>query len=194
MLYNIFTYLRSNWLSLSFFGFAFFYVIWQRLPQYLSDRQLMSRPVVNFEIKKTSALMEREQVSQPSLRGKKVLLYFFATWCGSCHFQLSSIQKIQKELYGPEFTVLAISEEKADTLEQYRKKEKISFPLYIDTNSRLHQQFQVRSYPTMVWLETRDGAKNQSQNGNQAEIVDIDRGLDLFLPYTVRYWVKNSFL
>ena len=174
-------FLKRNWVSLLALSLVFSYILWQRMPQYLIDQKLIEKTSSDFVLENS---VNKERLSLYDLRGKKVLLYFFASWCGSCRLQTSSIEKIYEENRkneGEDFYLLAISEESLPVLKRYQKEKQLSYPLFRDLEGRAHDQFQIRSYPSMVWIES-DG-----------KVRDIEHGLNLLLAYSVRRWLKGSF-
>src|SRR6266404_4886802 len=42
-------------------------------------------------------------------RGKVVLLNVWATWCGPCRKEMPTLDRLQEQLSGPDFTVVALS-------------------------------------------------------------------------------------
>ena len=52
---------------------------------------------------------EVEQISD--YRGKVVLVNFWATWCGPCKREMPSLDRLQGDLGGDDFTVLAVGQD-----------------------------------------------------------------------------------
>jgi thiol-disulfide isomerase/thioredoxin len=78
----------------------------------------------------TLPLIDGGKVSLASLKGKVVLLDFWATWCVPCRAEFPQIESLYKK-YGPQgFTVLGMTESSArpDVL-KFRKQAGATFPL-----------------------------------------------------------------
>ena len=107
---------------------------------------------------KFTALDGRE-VDLEKLRGKVVLVDFWATWCVPCLSEMPKVKALYDKLHGQGFEIVGISldEKKAD-LERYLAKEKIAWPQYFDGSpeNRFAKEFQIDSIPTM-WLVDRQG-------------------------------------
>ena len=171
-------FLKRNWIPLLSLVLVLGYVLWQRMPQHMADRELLGKISPDLVLEKSGS---KDKLRLHDLHGKKVLLYFFATWCGACKLQAVSIEKISKENKDQNFHLLAISEESSTVLRDYQKEKQLHYPIFRDTQGQAHSHFQIKSYPTVVWIES---------NG---KIKDIGHGLNLLLPYSVRHWLKGSF-
>jgi peroxiredoxin len=61
-------------------------------------------------------------VSLAQLRGKVVVLNFWATWCPPCVEEMPSLMQLQKKLQGTDITVLAVSvDDDADAYHKFLK-------------------------------------------------------------------------
>ena len=76
---------------------------------------------------------EKEKVDIRDFRGKVVLINFWATWCGPCVKEISSLVSLQDE-YGPQgFSVIGVSIDQggARIVEKMMKKTGINYPVVI---------------------------------------------------------------
>src|SRR5688500_16560442 len=87
------------------------------------------------------------------LRGKAVLLHFWATWCGVCKMELSSLNSLQRNL--PEDTVLwsvvADGTDRAQ-IERFVREHDIQYPVLLADEATV-QRFRVTSFPTNYYLD-----------------------------------------
>ena len=175
---RLLAFLRLNWLSLLLFVGFLGYMAWQRWPQYSLDKKWIGRTAIDFRLKDIAS---KEYMSQSNLEGRKVLLHFFATWCGTCMLELDTIKKIHKQMPSQDFQIVAISAEDTATLQAFQKKRKINYPILSDSEGELHGIYNVNSYPSNIWI---------AENGR---IKDIDHGMSLLLFYKIRNWVTGSY-
>ncbi len=92
------------------------------------------------------------------LRGRIVLLNFFATWCGPCHLELPHLQELWDQ-YGnrEDFALLAIGrEETTDVLQAFVAKHEYSFPVAADPERRVYSLYAKELIPR-TYLIGRDG-------------------------------------
>jgi thiol-disulfide isomerase/thioredoxin len=56
---------------------------------------------------------EESEVTLADFRGKVVLVNLWATWCAPCRREMPALDRLQAELGGPDFEVVAISVDRA---------------------------------------------------------------------------------
>ena len=95
-----------------------------------------------------------------SLRGKKVVLNFWATWCAPCKEELPSLQ-IFSDLQNPEqVLVLTINvKEPPSRAQRFMQNNQINLPLISDTQGEWAQKFGVKVYPTTLLMDTQGQIK-----------------------------------
>jgi len=96
------------------------------------------------------------------LRGKVVVVNFWATWCPPCKDETPSLNKLQKYIESRNGTVLGVSaDEDADAYSRFLRTEGVVFPTYRDPSTKGSVSDIARSYGTSVYPETyvigRDG-------------------------------------
>ena len=87
--------------------------------------------------------------SSDVLKGKVVLINFWATWCPPCKAELPLLQKnIYDKIKDDNFTVLCISRsEKEDVVKKFIEQFKYTFPVYLDTKSKTYNLFASKYIP-----------------------------------------------
>ena len=139
-----------------YFGFS----AWQR-------RDLLSTNERAPELR-LLALDGREHVLSAA-RGKAVLIHFWATWCGVCKMEISSLNSLQQNL--PRDTLLwSVVEDGADraNVERFVREHDIRYPVLLADEETV-QRFRVTAFPTNYYLD-ENGMLQQSTVGMSTRV------------------------
>jgi peroxiredoxin len=82
-----------------------------------------------------------------SLRGKVVLVNFWATWCPPCRKEMPDLQSLYNRFKDQGFVILAISDEKGATVKPYLAEHNVTYPVMIDPGDKVNKLFQVVGIP-----------------------------------------------
>lgn len=86
-----------------------------------------------------------------TLRGRPVLINFWATWCGPCKEELPSLEALaaRSDAQAPVVLAVNVKEPPARVL-QFAQAQGISLPILMDPKGDIARQFGIRIYPTTV--------------------------------------------
>jgi peroxiredoxin len=83
------------------------------------------------------------------LRGKVVVVDFWATWCPPCRAQMPVLQKMQSELAGKGLAVLGLDVgEDAEQVTKFAKEQSYTFTLLLGAEPDVSAKYYVEAYPT----------------------------------------------
>jgi len=82
-----------------------------------------------------------------SLRGKVVLVNFWATWCPPCRKEMPDLQALYDRFKDQGFVILAISDEKSSTVKPFLSERHITYPVMLDPGDKINKLFQVVGIP-----------------------------------------------
>jgi peroxiredoxin len=105
----------------------------------------------------SGATVDGRPLSLESLRGRVVLLNFWATWCRECRAELPVFEQLHRDYTARGLTVLAVNYgEEAGTVRQYARELGLTMPLLLDSTGAVRQSYGVIGLPTS-FLIGRDG-------------------------------------
>lgn len=89
-------------------------------------------------------------VSLSGLRGKIVLVEFWATWCGPCRYSMPSLEKIYREYRDRGVAALFVNE--GESAEQIRRwaKNRFTAPILLDEDGAVGNRYQVTGIPRLL--------------------------------------------
>lgn len=111
-------------------------------------------PAPDFSI----ALFDGSHLTLSELRGKVVLLNFWATWCPLCRQELTRVQKdLIDRFAGRDFLFLPVSRgEKRSDVAAFREKTGYTFPMGLDSTRTIYDRYATNFIPRNYLID-RDG-------------------------------------
>ena len=128
----------------------------------------------------TVELVDGSQLSLKELRGKVVLLNFWATWCPPCREELSHVQQqVIDRFAGEEFVFLPISrgEERA-AVEAFRAKTGYAFPMGLDTDETIYKRYATRFIPRNFLIDRTGRVVKATVGYDDEEFAELLRAAD----------------
>jgi len=139
----------------------------QRALRYISQPELArARMAPPFVV----TTLDGQRVSMDSLKGKVVLLDFWATWCGPCREALPHMQKIAKQFEGEPLVVLSVSlDENEQKWKDFVAKNGMTWPQYLDGGftGPISRMFAVNAIPHTFTIDA-DGVLQDEQIGDSS--------------------------
>jgi peroxiredoxin len=91
------------------------------------------------------------------LKGKIVLVNFWATWCVQCIREMPHFQKILDILGNEKFEIVAIDvKDPQKRVEKFLKSKSYTFQVLLDTKGEVYKSYGVRGFPTTYILNDKN--------------------------------------
>lgn len=121
-----------------------------------------SSPAVDF----TVTDQQGNSVSLSDMKGRPVIINFWASWCSPCRSEMPHFDKMYKE-YGNEIQFMMVNltgdSETVDTASSYIESEGYSFPVYYDTDGEGASAYSVYSIPATYFIDAKGNIVSQAQ-------------------------------
>ena len=91
------------------------------------------------------------------LRGKVIMINFWASWCGPCRQEMPVLDQLYKHYRPLDFTVLGVNvEQNPDDAKSLLKDVSVSFPILFDKENKVSKLYNIKGMPSTVLVD-RDG-------------------------------------
>lgn len=111
-------------------------------------------------VKMAFKAVDGRQVDVAKLKGKVVLIDFWATWCGPCIAELPNLKKTYSKYHDKGFEIVGISlDDSKDKLTDFVKKNEMPWPQYFDGlrwKNEFAVEYDIQVIPAM-WLIDKSG-------------------------------------
>ena len=134
-----------------------------------------------------SEWLDHAPVKLAELRGRVVVLDFWATWCGPCHRMFPLLSKWQDKYQDKGLTVLGLThyygqtdagqvtpQEELRYLQEFKKKQGLSYGIGVARNSVNNGNYGVSGIPTTVLIDRRGMVRFISVGVSPAEVDLLD--------------------
>lgn len=113
-----------------------------------------------------------DPVSMQDLRGRVVLLDFWATWCGPCRMVMPYLDGLHRQYHDRGLTVLGVSVESSGVIRRHLVRHPVAYTVAHD-GTGMSRSFGIRAIPTLVLID-RQGKVRQIYAGlNGARLREL---------------------
>lgn len=102
----------------------------------------------------TVSTLNGETIRLSTLKGKRVLLDFWATWCPPCVMEIPHFIELRKQASGEDLVIVGIAQEAPEDLKSFIKAQGINYP--VASTSDLPRPFsEIESIPTTFSIDRK---------------------------------------
>ena len=125
-----------------------------------ANRRLKAQELTKKPLELKFTAVDGKAFDLAKLRGKVVLVDFWATWCGPCRMEIPHVVDTYKKLHEKGFEIVGISlDSSKDKLVAYTKEREMTWPQYFDGltwNNKISSSYGISGIQTM-WLVDKKG-------------------------------------
>jgi peroxiredoxin len=126
--------------------------------------------------------LEGVKIRLSDLRGKPVVLNFWATWCGYCVEEMPLLQKVQDAKAGIGLVILAInSGETGARVKEFIQTNGYTFTVLLDRYQDVVPFYKVRGLPTTFFIDA-EGVIRDIKVGAFVSMEQIENSLEKIMP------------
>lgn len=138
----------------------------------------VGEPAPDFQLEN----LDGQLISLSELRGKPVLINFWAIWCTFCHAEMPYLQQIYEEWSGKGLVVLAINiGESPPKVKEFLQALNLSLPVLLDTEQAVARKYNVPPIPTTFFIDS-DGIIREKIIGAFPSKEAIEEHLNKIMP------------
>ena len=101
--------------------------------------------------------LDKQKVSLSGLRGKPVLLNFWATWCGPCRIEMPFLQEVHEKWAGRGLVLLAVNvQENPTTVIKFVENGGYTFPILLSPGNDVPLAYNIRGIPATFFIMSFD--------------------------------------
>ncbi|WP_298836312.1 TlpA family protein disulfide reductase [Clostridium sp.] len=117
---------------------------------------------IDFKLKDLNG----KELSLSDLKGKKVFLNFWATWCPPCKAEMPEIEKLYQETKNSNLVIVAVEiGEPLSTVKPFIDSNKYNFRVLIDPDQSVAAKYNITSIPTSYFIDVNGNIVSKSIGG-----------------------------
>lgn len=131
----------------------------------------------------TLTSLEGENVTLSELRGKKVILNFWNTWCPPCKAEMPHMQNYYEQYAKDEnVEIVAVNltdgeydftaDAKINTVMTFKNSYELTFPILLDTKNEVGVDYQIINIPTTYFIDSNGTVQHVIQGPMNTDMLE----------------------
>jgi len=133
----------------------------------------------NFQLRDLDGRM----TALSDLRGKVVLINFWATWCGPCRVEMPAMEQLYRDYSRNDFEILAVSTDPQGVAvtRPFQQENRLTFPILHDAEYRIGLVYGARSLPMTFMVDRQGVVRHQIFGARDWAAPEAHQLIDLLL-------------
>jgi thiol-disulfide isomerase/thioredoxin len=125
----------------------------QALPRATHAAEIVRWPTRQAPVPLDAVDLSGRSWNLPALRGRGVLLNFWASWCEPCRAEMPTLQQLA-DFYGDDrLAVLALNFKEAPAVAaRFAARTQLKLPILMDPSGEMARRWQVKVFPTTILI------------------------------------------
>ena len=126
----------------------------------------------------TLPVLDGQSISLSDLRGRAVVLNFWATWCGPCVAEMPHLQEVFEERAGDDLSMFLINiAQGSGTVRQFVQANGLSIPVLLDSRGDVATRYDIRAIPATFFID-KEGNIQAIKVGSFSNKAEIEAYLE----------------
>jgi peroxiredoxin len=108
------------------------------------------------------------------LRGRPVMINFWASWCQPCRLEMPAIQRVYTDYHNEDLAVLGVNVTNLDNSDEamaFVQEMNLSFPILLDRDGQIAYLYQIRAFPTTYFVDAQGIIQDMVVGGPMSEAL-----------------------
>jgi len=115
-----------------------------------------------------------EKISLEKLRGKVILLDFWATWCPPCRMSVPDLLELQNRYSAKKLQVIGIGLDKKDNIILFAEQYKINYPVAAGDQSIANKYGGITGIPTMFIIDKKGNIRKKFEGYTRKNVLEAE--------------------
>lgn len=125
------------------------------------SRGLQGRPAPVFALDVVANGATDARINLGDLRGRPILLDFWASWCGPCALEAPVVDRLARRYAKKGLVVVGVNtSDSPEVVRAYAARKGLSYPMVVDESGSVSAQYGVHHLPTLVIIDKQGNVQS----------------------------------
>lgn len=127
----------------------------------LGDGGMVGKPAPDFTLPVAANGDPGARMQLAELKGRPVVLDFWASWCGPCAMQAPILDRLARKYEGRGLVVLGVNIDDPPAIaKEYARRKGLSYPILVDPSDQASARYGVTKLPSLIVIDRQGNVKS----------------------------------